>query len=237
VPGNADPGPEPVGTWGDGVRWLIVGPYPPEQGSGAAAAATMVRERLADGDSVLAISTRPSAAHLHLPLDGVRAMWELARIARAERAGGLWLRIEPGILLRPGTDRRRALLERLALARLLRRFETSVLDVGDVGLLPGGRAGRPVFAAATRFVTHAEQATATLIANGAPPAKVVQVDDGRQPAVVEGAATILAGPVAYPPPVVLRDLPGTRREIEAAVRARAAELHAARAAAVSSPDR
>ena len=214
------------------ARWLIVGPYPPEQGSGPTNAAAMVAERLAEGDTVLAVSPRPSAAHIHLPLDGAGAMWTLARLARAERADALWLRVEPGILLQPATDRRRTLLARMALAMLLRRFDTSVLDVGDVGLLPGGRAGRPVFAAATRFVTHAEAATATLIANGAPAAKVTHSDE-----LDSGAARSMAGrveprgPVDYPEPSVLRDLAGTRPSIEAAVRARAVELQAARAAA------
>lgn len=217
------------------ARWLIVGPYPPEQGSGPASAAAVVAGRLAAGDTVLAVSPRPSAAHIHLPMDGVRAMWTLARLARAERADALWLRVEPGILLQPSTDRRQVLLTRMALAMLLRRFETSVLDVGDVGLLPGGRAGRPVFAAATRFVTHAEAATATVIANGAPAAKVTQVD-----APDSGAATSAAGraepsgPVDYPEPSVLRDLAGTRTSIETAVRARAGELQAARAEAAGS---
>ena len=136
------------------MRWLIVGPYPPEQGSGPAAAAAMVAERLAAGDSVHAVSPRPSAAHVHRPLAGLRGIWALARLARRARARGLWLRVEPGILLRPGTGRAQALIERFALAAVLRRFDTSVLDVGDVGLLPGGHAGRPLFGAATRFVTH-----------------------------------------------------------------------------------
>ncbi|MGH9276319.1 MAG: hypothetical protein ACRDZU_16865, partial [Acidimicrobiales bacterium] len=176
-----------------------------------------------------------SAAHLHLPMDGVRAMWTLARLARTERADALWLRVEPGILLQPGTDRRQTLLTRMALAMLLRRFETSVLDVGDVGLLPGGRAGRPVFAAATRFVTHAEAATATLIANGAPAAKVTQVGV-LEPATAGSRERPVepSSPVDYPEPSVLRDLTGTRTSIEAAVRARAAELHAVRTAAAES---
>jgi hypothetical protein len=210
------------------VRWLIVGPYVPEQGPGAAAAATAVAERLAVGDTVHVVSPRPTAAHAHLPLGGVRAMWALAKVARAERADGIWVRIEPGILLQPGTGRRQALTERLALSVLLGRFTTSVLDVGDVGLLPGGRAGKPVFAAATRFETHSERDTATLIANGAPAAKVTQLEAGRAP-----ASTAAPGPpvgaVAYPPPDVLRDLPADRTAIESAVRARAAELHEARA--------
>lgn len=217
------------------MRWLIVGPYPPELGSGAAAAEAAVRERIAGGDGVHAVSPRPSAAHVHLPLEGVQAMWALAGIARAQGAGGLWLRVEPGILLRSGTDRRQALVERIALGLLLRRFEVSVLDVGDVGLLPGGRAGRPVFGAASRFVTHTPQAAATLIANGAPADKVTELATttaDRQPA---GPAQQVVGPVDYPEPAVLRDLTGTRAAIEAAVRARAVELQSARAAAASDP--
>lgn len=217
------------------ARWLIVGPYPPEQGSGAAAAEAVVRERLAAGDTVHAVSPRPSAAHVHQPLEGVRAMWSLARTARAQGADKLWLRIEPGILLRSGTDRRQALFERMALGLLLRRFDVSVLDVGDVGLLPGGRAGRPVFAAATQLVTHDPRVTATLVANGAPAAKVTELvaatDDGPPASRTQPAHR----PVDYPEPSVLRDLAGARGAIEAAVRARAAELQSARAAAASAP--
>jgi hypothetical protein len=215
------------------MRWLIVGPYPPEQGSGPASAAAAVAERLADGDTVHAISPRPSAAHAHLPLAGVRAMWALARLARREGADGLWLRVEPGILLQHSAHRRQALLERRALATLLRRFRTSVLDVGDVGLLPGGRAGRPVFAAASRFVAHTEAAAATLVANGAPAEKVVRAAESDIDAVASapGAPPRPTSPVDYPDPIVLRGLSGTRLAIETAMRARAEQLRAARAAA------
>jgi hypothetical protein len=160
-------------------------------------------------------------------------MWALAQLARREGADGLWLRVEPGILLQPTTDRRRALVERLTLAALLRRFRTSVLDVSDVGLLPGGRAGRPVFAAATRFVVHTEAAAATLVANGAPADKVVSALEPDIDAVVSprGAPPRPTGPVDYPDPIVLRGLSGTRLAIETAMRARAEQLRAARAAA------
>jgi len=219
------------------VRWLIVGPYPPEQGSGPAAAAAMVADRLAAGDTVHVVSPRPSAAHTHAPLVGLRAVRELARLARHERADGLWLRIEPGIVLRPGTGRAQALVERAALALLLRRFEQGVIDVGDVGLLPGGRAGRPVFAAVTQLVVHDESTAATLVANGAPAAKVVRRDvpDRATPPGAPPAPATPVEPVAYPEPTVLRDLAASREEIEAAVRARADELRAARAAARAAP--
>lgn len=215
------------------MRWLIVGPYVPEQGSGPSAAAAAVAERLAAGDTVHVISPRPTAAHAHMSLTGVRAMWALAKLARTEQADGIWVRVEPGILLQPGTGRRQALTERLSLSVLLGRFTTSVLDVGDVGLLPGGRAGKPVFASATRFETHSERDTATLIANGAPTAKVTQLDAGRTPASTSEVVE-RRGPVTYPPPEVLRDLPGERHAIEAAVRARAADLREARTGAAPS---
>ena len=215
------------------MRWLIVGPYPPEQGSGPAAAAAAVAERLVVGDTVHAVSPRPSAAHAHLPLTGVRAMWALTAMARREGADGLWLRVEPGILLQPTTDRRQALVERMALAALLRRFRTSILDVGAVGLLPGGRAGRPVLSAATQLVAHTDQDAATLVANGAPTERVVlgvAVDPGPTgPAPIAPLAPVR--PVAYPAPTVLRGLSGTRLAIETAMRVRAEQLRAARAAA------
>lgn len=216
------------------AHWLIVGPYPPEQGSGAAAAEAAVRERVAAGDTVHAVSPRPSAAHVHLPLEGLRGMRALARIARAQEADGLWLRVEPGILLRSGTDRRQALIERLALAWLLRRFDTSVLDVGDVGLLPGGRAGGPVFTAATVFVTHDPRTTATLVANGAPPDKLTELATSTSDRPADVAHQVV-GPVDYPEPTMLLDLEGTRTAIETAISARAVELRSARAAAASVP--
>lgn len=218
-----------AGVTGTATRWLVVGPYPPEQGAGPAAAAAFVAEQLATGATVHAVSPRPTAAHEHLQLDGLRGVLALRRLAKAQRADGLWLRVEPRILLRSGVDRRRALVERGALALLLRTFTTSVLDVGDASLLPGGRAGRPVFATASRFVTHRRADADALIASGAPPAKVALVGDE-----LPGGAAPLPdashppASVAYPEPAGLRDLSDSRAEIEAAVRDRAAQLRAAR---------
>jgi len=210
------------------MRWLIVGPYPPERGSGPDAAAAFVAARLGVGDTVHTLSPRPSAAHVHQPVEGARSLWLLRRIARRERAGGLWLRVEPGILLRPGVDRWRAFIERVALAFLLRHFSTSVIDVGDVGLLPGGRAGRIVFSSATRFVAHAEPVSAALVANGAPPSKVeLAVDDlpATSPAGLPGLGhRPRREPPDLPPPIGLRGLPGVRADIEAAIRARARQV-------------
>jgi len=203
------------------VHWLIVGPYPPEQGSGPVAAATFVAERLAAGDTVHAVSPRPTAAHEHLDLEGLRGIRSIWRLARGQGADGLWLRVEPGTVLRHVVDRRRALVERSALALLLRRFDTSVLDVGDVGLLPGGRAGRPVLASATRIVVRADRDADILLANGAPPERIDRVG----PADVAELTALGGGPEPdYPPPTVLNDLPRSREGIEAAVRARAEEL-------------
>ena len=216
------------------MRWLIVGPYPPERGSGADAAAAFVAERLADGDTVHAVSPRPTAAHVHHDLAGIGGVRTLWRVARQQRTDGLWLRIESGMVLRAGTDRRRALLERAALALLLRRFEASVLDVADVGLLPGGRAGRLVLGAASRFVVHREQDGAILVANGAPVARIEHpaATGGSAPvALVAGGPTAEPVPADYPPPSTLLALPADRGAIEAAVRHRAEELRAARAAA------
>lgn len=217
-------------------RWLIVGPYPPERGSGAAAAADFVAERLAAGDTVHAVSQRPTAAHVHHELDGLRGLRTLWQIARERKATGLWLHVEPGIVLRNGIDRRRALIERAALALLLRRFDTSVLDVGDVGLLPGGRAGRPVLGAASRLVVHREQDAAALVANGAARDQIEErftagTADRAMP--MTDAPAIETAPADYPPPTALVELPADRSAIEAAVRHRADQLRQARADAAA----
>jgi hypothetical protein len=148
---------------------------------------------------------------------------------------GLWLRVEPGIVLRNGLDRRRALIERAALALLLRRFDTSVLDIGDVGLLPGGRAGRPVLSAASRFVVHREQDAAALAANGADPGRIEQrlAQEVSAAVPVADAPAIQTAPADYPPPTALADLPADRASIEAAVHARAEQLRQARADAAA----
>jgi hypothetical protein len=218
------------------MRWLIVGPYPPERGSGADAASLFVAERLAAGDTVHAVSPRPTAAHVHHELDGLRGLRTLWSLAREQGARGLWVRVEPGIVLRNGIDRRRALIERAALALLLRRFDTSVLDVGDVGLLPGGRAGHPVLSAASRFVVHREQDAATLVANGAARDRI---EERLSPGVTgpamppTGAPVIETAPADYPPPTALVDLDPDRTEIEAAIRQRAGQLRQARADAAA----
>ena len=213
------------------TRWLVVGPYPPERGTGADAARTFVEERLHAGDHVHVVSPRPTAAHEHAPLESFRGLRVLWDIAKAQRADGIWLRIEPGIVLHPGTDRRRGLAERAALVLLLRRFRERIFDVGDVGLLPGGRAGRPVLQVATRFVTHRAADADALVLHGADPARVHRAGDAEPAPMAEGATSVATEPVSYPPADVVRDLPPERQAIEAAVRARAEQLASARDAA------
>ena len=208
------------------MRWLIVGPYPPEQGEGAGAAAAFVAERLDAGDTVHAVSPRPTAAHEHFALDGLGGVRALQRVARTERCDGLWLRVESGIVLRHDVDRSRGLVERRVLALWFRRFDQTILDVGDVSLLPGGRAGRPVLHAATRFVVRKPEDADALIASGAAPARIarlaVDTPDGWVAAAADGPEP------DYPPATALHDLTADRENLEAAIRARAAELRAAR---------
>lgn len=213
------------------MHWLIVGPYPPELGSGAAAAGRFARERLAAGDDVTALSPRPSAAHLHADLAGLRGIRTVWRVARERGATGLWLRVESGILLRHGLDRRVALVERAAVALLLRRFRESVLDVGDVGLLPGGRAGRPVLRATTRFVVRSGADHDALVASGAHSKQVVVLDVPTAAGLAPEAAPrarVAIDPSVFPAPSSLRGLPADKAALEAAVRSRAAEVARAR---------
>jgi glycosyltransferase involved in cell wall biosynthesis len=214
----AFPVPVPEGAAGpagpSGRRWVVLaGSYPPEPGPGAAAAVDAVRARLAAGDEVQVVSARPTAAHEAAPLAGAPALAALAR--RVRGADGVWVGLEPGVAVTPGASRARALAERAALAAVLRSAGTSVVHVGDVGLAPGGRAGRLVLDAAGRLVVGSEAERDTLVAAGADPAKVE---------VVAGAAPPPAPPPAAAPadaePVRLPD-GATREEAEAAVRARA----------------
>jgi hypothetical protein len=72
------------------ARWLILGPYPPERGAGARAAAAFAAQRLAAGDDVTVISPRPTAAHEHAPLEGpagIRHAWSRARAVGATGCG------------------------------------------------------------------------------------------------------------------------------------------------------
>ena len=205
------------------MRWVILGPYPPERGEGAALAAAEVARRLDAGDEVTVISPRPSAAHRHRPLVGPSALWSL----HADVAGfdGLWARVEPGMLLTRDPSRPDALLERVLLRRLLRRVARSVLDVGDAVLFPGGRAGGLVFSAVSELIVHSAADEQRLLAGGAPRAKVTLVPpmSVAGPSVGQAVSELLP-PEDVPPPDGLRGLqPGAdRATIEAAVRARAA---------------
>jgi hypothetical protein len=76
------------------------------------------------------------------------------------------VRIEHGILLRRGVSRPVALRDRVLLRLLMRSVDEVVLDVGDTGLMPGGRAGAIVTGGASRLVVHDDGALANLLANG-----------------------------------------------------------------------
>lgn len=211
------------------TRWLVVGPYPPERGTGADAARTFVEQRLRAGEQVHVVSPRPTAAHAHAALDGLPGLRVLWDAARTHGADGIWLRVEPGIVLRHGTTRWRGLAERAALVLFLRRFRQRIFDVGDIGLLPGGRAGRPVLAIATRFDTHRAADADALVLHGADPARLHRDTDADSPPAAPGRpASRPVGPATYPPPDVVRDLPADRDALQAGIRARAEQLRAAR---------
>lgn len=209
------------------MRWLILGPYPPEQGLGARAAASAAAERIDAGHEVTVISPRPTAAHRHQALTGREALWALGSSLDADTA--VWARVEPGVLLTRTTDRKAALVERLLLRRLLRRAGRSVIDVGDLDLFPGGRAGALVFGAVDQLVVHSSTDRQRLIEAGAPAHKLVVAEQSAAPAL-DAASQAAPPPSAHeapcPPPERLRALGrgATRSEIEAAVRARAAEV-------------
>jgi hypothetical protein len=211
------------------ARWLILGPYPPERGAGARAAAAFAEQRLAAGDDVTVISPRPTAAHEHAPLEGPAGIRHAWSRARAVGATGLWVRVEHGILLRRGVTRPVALRDRVLLRLLMRSVDEVVLDVGDTGLMPGGRAGAVVTGGASRLVVHDDGALANLLANGVARDRIdVEALDPeptaealRRPVVASPAAT-RRGPV--PPPDALRGLPADRQAIEAAIRARVTEV-------------
>lgn len=215
------------------MRWLILGPYPPEQGLGAQATARAAIEHIDAGQEVTVISPRPTAAHRHQVLAGREALWALGSSIGADTA--VWARVEPGVLLTRTTDRRTALLERLLLRRLLRRAGRSVLDVGDLDLFPGGRAGALVFDAVDQLVVHSAVDRDRLLEAGAPARKVVVIDRPKPPAGPAATSTppsVVDGPPPAPPDQLRALAAGaTREEIEAAVRARAA------AAPVRSADR
>lgn len=207
------------------MRWVIVGPYPPERGEGPVVTAAVAAAHLDAGDQVTVISPRPSAAHHHRELVGREALRRLH--ADVGPGDGFWARVEPGILLTRSPSRVEAILERVLLRRVLRRAGRSVLDVGDVALFPGGRAGALVFDSVDQLVVHDLAERDALVAAGASPHKVVLHDEAPAPQHDEqGSGTTPAEVVLeVPPPVELQALPADagRAAIEAAVRRRAAD--------------
>lgn len=203
------------------MRWLIVGSYPPERGTGAGIAAAFVAERLDAGDEVHVVSPRPSAAHEHRDLVGTDALRWLLRTAPAY--DGVWIRIEAGIAFTREPSRWGALLERFLLGRVFRSVERSVLDAGDLSMLPGGRAGALVFGPASEVVAHSTADRDALVASGA---GRVRLDVGHESTtVLADDASTADVPVSRPE---LAPMPGLavdadRRTIEDAVRRRARE--------------
>ena len=88
-------------------------------------------------------------------LSGIRAVWRIARGRAGRRAVAARRARDPAAPHRrpPPRPRGAGRAWRCCCGGSTQR----VLDVGDVGLLPGGRAGRPVLAAATRFVVRPPQ--------------------------------------------------------------------------------
>lgn len=203
------------------MRWLIVGPYAPERGDGAAHTVAEATARLDAGDEVHVVSPRPSAAHEHRALTGPRALLGLLR--EVDPATGFWARVEPGVLLTRDPSRGRALVERLLLSGLLRRAGRAVLDVGDAALFPGGRAGRLVFEPVDEVVVHSPEHRDLLLAAGAKSDQVRLRSTER--AGRAQSAPAASQPRREVPPADWSDLVagGGRAAIEAAVQRRAQE--------------
>lgn len=213
------------------MRWLIVGPYAPERGAGARWTTLAAVERIDAGDDVTVVSPRPSAAHRHQPLLGRRALLDLVREVGPDTA--LWARVEPGLLLTREPSRAQAIVERALLGLALRRAARSVLDVGDPGMFPGGRAGALVLGPVDELVVHSEEHRALLVASGAAPEKVVlrpEPDEAQPTAPAPAAAAEAETPARPVPPADFGDLPaGTDRErLEAAIRARVRAVEVSR---------
>jgi hypothetical protein len=200
------------------VRWVIVGPFPPERGDGPEATVGAAAERLRAGESVLTVSPRPSAAHRHQGLVGRSAWRPFGRLI--EPGDSLWVRLEPGVLFTRAPGRVESLIERAWFRWAVRRCGRVVVDVGDVALLPGGRAGALTFAAIDELVVHTEADRQTLLAAGATASRLVGPDHEVEP--VEPVEDLGREPAAPPlGPVVLP--PGAdRAAIERLVRERAA---------------
>lgn len=212
------------------MRWLILGPYAPEQGEGARWTTLAAVERLDRHDEVTAISPRPSAAHHHRPLVGWRALLHLLR--EVDGGVGLWARVEPDVLLSAAPSRVRAVVERVILGAVLRRAASSVLDVGDPGLFPGGRAGALVFRAVDQLVVHSEEDRTRLIAAGADPDRIVMraasANSGGE--VLDDTSSAAAAPTRPAPPADFSHVrPGMDREaLEAVIRERARAVEVSR---------
>lgn len=203
------------------MRWLIVGSYPPERGTGAAIAAAFVAERLDAGDEVHVVSPRPSAAHEHRDLVGVDALRWLSQTVSGY--DGVWIRIEAGVGFTREPSRWTALLERFLLGRVFRSVGRSVLDAGDLSMLPGGRAGSFVFGPVSEVVAHSTVDRDALVASGA---SRVRLDHTAAPvAVPSGDPSSEPAPERRPDLAPMPELPvdAGRSVIEAAVRRRASE--------------
>lgn len=125
------------------MRVLVVGAYPPYPGRSAQVTRDEVRALLLDGHDVHVLSPRPSAAHTHAALVGVRGAFALAR--RSRRFDKVIVRLGPGLFLRRDTRhlaRVRRLVDVALLGGALRLWRHGTLQIDDLSCVPGSVGGR-----------------------------------------------------------------------------------------------
>jgi len=196
---------------------LVVGSYPPVPGEAAAATVAAVRRAWAEGDEVIVVSPRPSAADLAVPVAGVLAGRRLGNVHRlAGEVRGVVLGIEPGVPVPRAPTGRAGLDEAVQRATVrglcgaLASFDSVTLLVsGDPGVRPALLA--PLWGMAREVVVASPEAAGLLRdVYGVPPA-LVSVR-AIPPVVPAGVTSVLGSGAADVTPLgpaetTLRDRP------------------------------
>ena len=184
---------------------LVVGSYPPIPVSGTPATVGEVRRAWAEGDEVVVVSPRLSAAHLAVPVHGPLAGRRLNNVRRHTGARRLVLVVEPGFPLPAGTALQ--VPSALAVARAMGSFEH--VRLVRAGSLDGvSRRAWGILAAAADEVATAEPGDR---APGVTPLGPPEVPLGQQPRRV---AKMVAGRVlGSRAPAVRARLGAVRRRV------------------------
>lgn len=199
-------------------RVLVAAPYPTMGGAEAAATFALVRELVADGDDVLVVSPRPSAAHAHADPGSPRGAAKLASLVAGRTR--LVVRLDASALA-VSSESPRLLPGRIALAAAVRRVPRADVILDRVPSSVAPRWATLVLGPAASVTVASEGEREAIVKAGVAAAKV-SIDPEILPPTADRILDAIARPARQGAGPADRGLSASA--IEELVRRRASEM-------------